>query len=162
MPSFISLPFVLFFSVFFLLYWRVLDRRLILQNLLILIGSYLFYAWWDWRFLFLLIGNSALNFFFGGFKWGRHERGSTGIFYLGWVWFQGLGSLFFFKYYNFFVQSLVSAAVPLGISFYTFRTRRYLLISGDVRLAPRRIGLFFFPTWLFRALSRDRSTGPER
>jgi D-alanyl-lipoteichoic acid acyltransferase DltB (MBOAT superfamily) len=58
-----SLPFILFFSLFFLLYWRLFNKSLVLQNLLILSGSYFFYIWWDWRFLFLLIANSALNYF---------------------------------------------------------------------------------------------------
>src|SRR5580698_5265758 len=138
--SFNSLPFFLFFVVFFLLYWRIFYKHLFLRNLLLLTASYFFYAWWDWRFLFLLIGNTALNYFLGLRIGGTENERRRGL-WLGLGLAAGLGSLFFFKYYNFFASSFNRAAgsrgfkpdmhviqviLPLGISFYTFRTISYL------------------------------------
>ena len=60
-----SLSFSSFFILFFFFYWFIFHKNLKFQNLLILIGSYVFYAWADWRFLPFLIGVSALNFFLG-------------------------------------------------------------------------------------------------
>ena len=112
-----SLSFILFFSSFFLLYWGLFQKHLTIQNLFILTGSYLFYAWWDWRFLFLLILNSALTWFLGiQMQKTEKERERNVLLWIGLL--QGLGSLFFFKLRGF---------LPLGISFYTFRTTSYLL-----------------------------------
>src|ERR1700679_1030150 len=100
--AFNSLIFLIFFLVFFFLYWFVFSRSLKLQNLLILTGSYVFYAWWDWRFLFLLIGSSILNYFLGiGIAKSKNEKPRSLLLWVGLL--QGLGSLAFFKYFNFFV-----------------------------------------------------------
>src|SRR5690348_4483495 len=136
-----SIPFAVFFSCFFILYWVIFKNNLKLQNLLILASSYFFYGWWDWRFLFLLIGSSLVNFILGIYiEKTTNEKKRRLLLYLGML--QGLGGLLFFKYYNFFVTSLADAfaavnihlnvhtlqlILPLGISFYTFRTISYLL-----------------------------------
>jgi alginate O-acetyltransferase complex protein AlgI len=153
-----SLPFILFFIGFFLLYWRVFSRDLSLRNGFILAGSYFFYAWWDWRFLLLLIGNTALNYVLG-LRIGRTENERHRDLWLGLGLAVGLGSLFFFKYYNFFASSLNSAAgslgvrldmhvvhviLPLGISFYTFRTISYLIDVKRNKIEPVRDWLAFF------------------
>ena len=62
---FTSLGFLLFFTVFFLIYWLICNRNLTAQNLFLLIASYAFYAWGDWRFLPLLIGASLFNYLLG-------------------------------------------------------------------------------------------------
>jgi alginate O-acetyltransferase complex protein AlgI len=155
---FTSLPFVLFFLVFFVLYWFVFSRDLKLQNLFILAGSYLFYAWWDWRFLFLLIGSSALNYFLGIQLYkSKQERYRSFLLWIGLL--QGLGGLLFFKYFNFFITSLVSALsavnvkpdiytlniiLPLGISFYTFKTISYLLDIKEGKINPTTDWVIFF------------------
>jgi alginate O-acetyltransferase complex protein AlgI len=152
-----SLPFILFFASFFFLYWRVFSGNLTVRNLFILVGSYFFYAWWDWRFLFLLVANTALNYFLG-LRLGKTEKESQRGFLLGLGLLGGLGSLFFFKYYNFFASSLNGAAaslgfrldmhvvqviLPLGISFYTFRTISYLLDIRRNKIEPVRDWLAF-------------------
>ena len=63
--QFDSIVFAIFFFVFFVLYWSVSRNALRVQNLLLLLSSYLFYAWWDYRFLFLLIFSTLLDFFSG-------------------------------------------------------------------------------------------------
>jgi D-alanyl-lipoteichoic acid acyltransferase DltB (MBOAT superfamily) len=153
-----SLPFILFFASFFFLYWRVFSRNLTARNLFILAGSYFFYAWWDWRFLFLLIANTALNYFLG-LRLGKTKKESHRAFLLALGLIGGLGSLFFFKYYNFFASSLNDAAasfglrpdmrviqviLPLGISFYTFRTISYLLDIKRNKIEPVSDWLAFF------------------
>jgi alginate O-acetyltransferase complex protein AlgI len=153
-----SLPFILFFVSFFLLYWRVFAGNLTGRNFFILAGSYFFYAWWDWRFLLLLVANTALNYFLG-LGLGKTEKEGHRSFLLGLGLLGGLGSLFFFKYYNFFASSLNSAAaslglrldmhvvrviLPLGISFYTFRTISYLLDIKRNKIEPVRDWLAFF------------------
>jgi alginate O-acetyltransferase complex protein AlgI len=135
---FTSWPVLLFFTGFFFLYWLVAGRDLRLQNLLILPGSYLFYCWWEWRFLFLLIGASALNYYLGiaidktdNIKYRRLLVG-VGVA-------QGLWMLFFYKYMN-----LHHGLIPLGISFYTFRTLSYLLDIDKGKIRPTRDWVIFF------------------
>jgi len=136
-----SIPFFFFFTVFFFLYWLVFKNSVQLQNLLILTGSYVFYAFWDWRFLFLMAGSSLLNYYLGIYiAKSKNEKRRQLLLYIGLL--QGIGGLIFFKYYNFFVTSFVEAfsffnislqahtlqlILPLGISFYTFRAMSYLL-----------------------------------
>ena len=59
-----SLDFAVFFPVFFVLYWAV-HKKLKLRNVFLLLSSYVFYAWWDWRFLFLIIFSSVVDFVVG-------------------------------------------------------------------------------------------------
>lgn len=153
-----SLPFSIFFLVFFLLYWTLFQRNLKAQNLLLLAGSYFFYAWWDWRFLALLAGASLLNFFLGIYLAkaktvsGRRLLLSIGLL-------QGVGGLIFFKYFNFFITSFLEAfraininldihtlriILPLGISFYTFRTLSYLLDINKGKISPTTDWIVFF------------------
>lgn len=153
-----SIPFVIFFTAFFLLYWLVVNRNLKAQNLLLLLGSYFFYAWTDWRLLSFLIAVSGLNYFLGlKIENATHEKTRRIYLYLGLL--QGLGGLLFFKYYNFFVTSFTEAfhsigislglttlnlIVPLGISFFTFRTISYLLDIDKGKAEASKDWLVFF------------------
>ncbi|HTR31348.1 MAG TPA: MBOAT family O-acyltransferase [Puia sp.] len=132
---FLSLSFLVFFPSFFLLYWFVFDRRLAAQNFLILAGSYLFYAWWDWRFLFLLGASSLLNYALG-LLMARTAGDGYQRLLIGIGLLQGLGCLLYFKYFNPFL--------PLGISFYTFKTISYLLDIRRGKIAPERDWIVFF------------------
>jgi len=178
---FTSATFVLFFAVFFLLYWYIFSGNLTLQNFLILTGSYVFYAWWDWRFLFLLVGSSILNYFLGiGIAKSKNEKYCNLLLWIGLI--QGLGSLGFFKYFNFFILSLISGfavfnihpdiytlniILPLGISFYTFRTLSYLLDikSGKIKPTTDWVVLFsyvaFFPSLLSGPIDRPKTIIPQ-
>jgi len=153
-----SIPFTLFFLVFFLLYWFVFKRNLKAQNLLLLTGSYFFYAWWDWRFLLLLIGVSMLNYYLGIQIPKSKSIGKRKVLLLIGL-LQGIGALVFFKYFNFFITSFVDAfqffnihlnlhtiriILPLGISFYTFRTLSYLLDIDKGKIEPTTDWTVFF------------------
>lgn len=171
-----SIPFVLFFLVFFCLYWFVTNKNLKAQNVLILLGSYFFYAWSDWRLLSFLIGVSALNYFLGSKiettlnpKWRRF------FLYIGLL--QGIGGLLFFKYYNFFITSFnevfsiglptLKILVPLGISFFTFRTISYLLdIDKGKQKATTDWVIFFnyvafFPSLLSGPIDKANKLIPQ-
>jgi alginate O-acetyltransferase complex protein AlgI len=136
-----SLPFAIFFTVFFILYWTLAKGSARHQNLLLLIGSYFFYAWWNVYFLTLLIASTALIYFLGiGIARSEAPGRKKLLLKLGIILMLGL--LFVFKYYNFFVHSLITLLekfsvkinfvslnliLPLGISFYSFRLMSYLL-----------------------------------
>ena len=131
-----SQVFFVFFSCFFLLYWFINKKSIHLRNYLILFGSYVFYAWWDWRFLFLILGSSLVDFFVAK----KINESNKKINWLLVSCFSNLGILFIFKYFNFFVQSfidltnlfglnisfnIINIILPVGISFYTFQTLSY-------------------------------------
>jgi D-alanyl-lipoteichoic acid acyltransferase DltB (MBOAT superfamily) len=132
---FLSLPFLLFLPVFFLLYWYVFGGSLRAQNGLVLVGSYILYCWWDWRFLFLLVGSSALNYGLGLLLTRTDREGYRGLL-VGIGLVQGLGCLLYFKYFNSFL--------PLGISFYTFKTISYLVDIRRGKIKPERDWVVFF------------------
>src|SRR5579871_5496260 len=132
---FLSLPFLVFFPVFFLLYWYVFGRRLDVQNFLVLAGSYFFYAWWDWRFLLLMAGSSLVNYWLGLLMARTASDGYQRLL-IGLGLLQGLGCLLYYKYFSPFL--------PLGISFYTFKTISYLLDIRRGKIAPERDSIVFF------------------
>lgn len=176
-----SITFAVFFAGFFLLYWLAFKQNLKLQNILLLAGSYVFYAWWDWRFLSLLIGSSALNYYLGIFI-AKSENNKQRRFLLFIGLLQGIGGLIFFKYYNFFITSFASAfsifnfhievrtlqlILPLGISFYTFRTISYLLDIDKGKIKPvTDIVVFFsyvafFPSLISGPIDRAKLLIPQ-
>jgi len=136
-----STAFLLFLPIVFILYWFVTNKSLKLQNTLIFVSSYIFYGWWDWRFLSLLAISSIIDFYASL----RMEATDNDRVRKRWLWLSmssNLGILCFFKYYNFFVNSWVEAwaslgyhmspwtvqvILPVGISFYTFQTMSYTI-----------------------------------
>jgi D-alanyl-lipoteichoic acid acyltransferase DltB (MBOAT superfamily) len=153
-----SIPFLIFFILFFTLYWFIFNKNLKSQNLLILIGSYVFYGWFDWRFLGFLIAVSALNYNLG-ITIGKTENLKYKRLLLSVGLIQGIGGLVFFKYFNFFVASFnnvfrslsinldlhtINIIIPLGISFFTFRTIGYLLDTYREKIIPTSDWVIFF------------------
>jgi alginate O-acetyltransferase complex protein AlgI len=126
---------LLSFPLFFCLYWYVFANRLRLQNVLLLAGSYGFYAWLGWRFLPLLIASSLLNYVLG-IAIHRATKEYSRRLLLGLGLLQGVGCLLFFKYWHSFL--------PLGLSFYTFRTLSYLLDIKRGAIKPTRDWVVFF------------------
>ncbi|NHM06440.1 MBOAT family protein [Flavobacterium sp. CYK-4] len=176
-----SYPFFVFFAVVFGLYWWVFNKNVKAQNFVVLAASYFFYAWADWRFSFLLLGVTILNYFLGIYI-NRSEKPMTRKILLNIGLLQGIGGLAFFKYYNFFVTSIADAfaligvqvslqtlniIVPLGISFFTFRTLSYLLDveKGKVKPITDWISFFtyvsFFPSLLSGPIDKARTFIPQ-
>jgi D-alanyl-lipoteichoic acid acyltransferase DltB (MBOAT superfamily) len=139
--TFNSIEFLAFFLSFYLLYWQVFGKSLKIQNLLLLFGSYVFYAWFNWKFLVLIIISSAFSYGCGLLiSKTANEKRKSFLLYLAIC--QSLGLLLFFKYFNFFIISVadlleaihlnpnihtLKIMLPLGISFYTFRLISYIL-----------------------------------
>ena len=147
-----SIEFLLFLPSVFFLYWLVLNKNIRLQNSLLLVSSYVFYGWWDWRFLFLILLSSILDFFVGL----RIHEALNQIHrkrYLFLSIFFNLSLLGFFKYFNFFIDSWINllnslgynksmwtlnVILPVGISFYTFQTMSYSLDIYFKKLKPTK------------------------
>ena len=155
--SFNSLAFLIFLPVVFCLYWFVFGRNLKWQNLLVVAASYVFYGWWDWRFL-LLIALTSFCSWGSGLLIGRYrdnprkaKRVSAANIIL------NLGILALFKYYDFFAQSfadlflggqadklLLHLILPVGISFYTFQALSYSIDVYRGRIEPVKDVVRFF------------------
>lgn len=145
-----SFSFLLFLPLVFAIYWGVNKKGLQLQNFLLLAASYFFYACWDWRFLFLLLFSTALDYF-TGIKMDEAKSQNHKKF---WFWLSvivNLGFLGVFKYYNFFADSFAAALsglgvqanfwtlkviLPVGISFYTFHGLSYVIDIYKGRIKP--------------------------
>ena len=152
-----SLDFAIFLPIVFFLYWFVMQNNLRYQNALIVLSSYIFYGWWDWRFLFLIIFSSCLDYFIGNRLKTESQQSKRKIL----LWFSiitNLGFLGFFKYYNFFLENFIDAftlfglqintnslniILPVGISFYTFQTLSYTIDVYKHKLEPTEDFLAF-------------------
>ena len=153
-----SFAFLLFLPIVFLLYWFVFRERR-WQNFLVVAASYVFYGWWDWRFLFLIAFTSICSFVSGLLL--EHYEGqrrmqqivSAANIAL------NLGILGVFKYYNFFVENLdallgmmgfhldwvtMRIILPVGISFYTFQALSYTIDVYQKKLPATRDIIEFF------------------
>lgn len=147
-----SIDFAIFLPIVFMLYWFVADRNLKLQNFLIVAASYLFYGWWDWRFLSLIIFSTIVDYIVG--RKLRNEDNPTSRKLLLWTSIiVNLGFLGFFKYYNFFLDNFnttfsffgaeikansLNIILPVGISFYTFQTLSYTIDVYKRKLEPTK------------------------
>ena len=136
-----SIDFAIFLPFVFILYWFVTNKNLKLQNLLIVISSYIFYGWWDWRFLSLILFSTILDYSIGISLSKQVNQNKRKM--LLWISIlMNLGFLGFFKYYNFFLANFMTAfsffgteinanslniILPVGISFYTFQTLSYTI-----------------------------------
>jgi D-alanyl-lipoteichoic acid acyltransferase DltB (MBOAT superfamily) len=153
-----SIDFAIFLPIVFLLYWFVANKNLKLQNFLLLLASYIFYAWWDWRFLSLIVFSSAVDYFVGiGLsKTEKHQKRKAILMLSVLV---NLGFLGFFKYFNFFSESFAEAftllgysfeasrlniILPVGISFYTFQTMSYSIDVYRRKMEPTKDIIAFF------------------
>ncbi len=144
-----SLDFSIFLPLVFIFYWFLFNENLKLQNFFLLVVSYIFYSWWDWRFLTLIFISSVVDYFIG-LKL-KDSKGLNRRYYLYLSLFINLGLLGFFKYYNFFISSFIDAftffgipfetntlkiILPVGISFYTFQTLSYTIDVYKNKLKP--------------------------
>ena len=148
-----SIEFLLFLPIVFVLYWFVFDKKLKYQNLLILVSSYIFYGWWDYRFLSLILLSTIVDYFIGLGISNQASLKNKRILLWCSVLFN-LGVLGFFKYYNFFIDSWIdlfssvgyyiksvwtlNIILPVGISFYTFQTMSYTIDIYKGKLKPTK------------------------
>lgn len=179
--TFQSLEYLVFLPVVFILYWTVCRSSKVLQNGLVVAASLVFYGWWDWRFLGLLL-LTALSTFFSGWWMGQTEERNRRKWFLTGAIVLNIGILFFFKYYNFFVQAFVDAfslmgkevsgstlkiLLPVGISFYTFTALSYTIDVYQRKVEPTRDLLaylsyvMFFPGILSGPISRAQKQLPQ-
>lgn len=147
-----SIDFAVFLPIVFILYWFITNKSLKLQNFLIVAASYLFYGWWDWRFLSLILFSTLVDYTIG--RQLKIEESKTKRKFLLWTSILiNLGFLGFFKYYNFFLDNFVTAfslfgtginansleiILPVGISFYTFQTLSYSIDVYKKKLEPTK------------------------
>ena len=137
-----SIEFLIFLPTVFILYWFVLNKNLKIQNTLVLLSSYLFYGWWDYRFLSLIFLSTVVDYIIGINIPKQNSEKNQKLLLWSSVLFN-LSVLGFFKYYNFFIDSWVelfsslgyeiksiwtlNIILPVGISFYTFQTMSYTI-----------------------------------
>jgi len=145
-----SIDFAFFLPLVFLIYWSVVYKSIKLQNIFIIITSYIFYGWWDWQFLFLIATSTLVDYFVGiGLKKYTSKKKRKILLWLSVI--TNIGILGFFKYYNFFLESFVNAfsffgkemsiqglniILPVGISFYTFQTLSYSIDVYKKKIEP--------------------------
>ncbi len=175
-----SIEYAVFLPIVFLLYWFVFNRNLKWQNLFIVAVSYLFYGWWDWRFLGLLVFTSLCTYASGLLieKYRDTPRKAKLFSALNIV--VNLLILGVFKYYNFFATSfadvflggktdglLLKVILPVGISFYTFKALSYSIDVYRGKLeASRDVISFlayvsFFPQLLAGPIERATNLLPQ-
>jgi alginate O-acetyltransferase complex protein AlgI len=176
---FIEFRFFWFFLAVFGVYWSLRDNRS--RKIWLLLCSYFFYAAWDWRFLFLLMGSSALDYFVGKML-ARTENPRARR---GWLMLSlgaNLGTLAFFKYFNFFISSAaallaclglpanvhtLNIILPVGISFYTFHSMSYTIdvYRGKMRAVSSLLDVAafigFFPQMVAGPIVRASTFLPQ-
>lgn len=176
-----SINFAIFLPVVFVLYWFVTNKSLTIQNILLLIASYFFYACWDWRFLFLLLFSTLLDYY-TGIKMSDAPNHKLKKF---WFWLSvcvNVGFLGVFKYYNFFAESFAEALdqlgihvdvwtlnviLPVGISFYTFHGLSYVIdiykskIDAERNFVQYAVFVSFFPLLVAGPIERATHLLPQ-
>lgn len=180
-----SFEYLLFLPIVFLLYWFVFDyamrkckRQLLWQNLFVVVASYIFYGWWDWRFLILIAITTLLSFLSGiGIEYAPTQRGKKAVMIANII--VNLGILGIYKYYDFFATQfarlfgiesdflLLHLILPVGISFYTFQALSYSIDVYRKQLQPTHdivaftAFLSFFPQLVAGPIERATNLLPQ-
>jgi D-alanyl-lipoteichoic acid acyltransferase DltB (MBOAT superfamily) len=176
-----SIDFAIFLPIVFFLYWFVVGKNLKIQNILIVIASYVFYGWWDWRFLFLIVFSTLTDYLVGVYL-SKTESNYRRKVLLSISIIVNILFLGFFKYYDFFVENFVTAfslfgirlnvrhlniILPVGISFYTFQTMSYSIDIYKRKLEPTRdfiafaAFVSFFPQLVAGPIERATNLLPQ-
>lgn len=176
-----SIDFAIFLPVVFILYWFVTNKNLKWQNFLIVTASYVFYGWWDWKFLSLIVFSTILDYVIGLRLRKENLEIKRKILLLTSITVN-LGFLGFFKYYNFFLDNFISAfsffgleinpsslniILPVGISFYTFQTLSYSIDIYKRKLEPTTnfiafaAFISFFPQLVAGPIERAKNLLPQ-
>lgn len=180
-----SFEFAIFLPIVFLLYWFVFDyatrkckRQLLWQNLFVVVASYIFYGWWDWRFLILIAITTLLSFLSGiGIEYAPTQRGKKAVMIANII--INLGILGIYKYYDFFATQfarlfgiesdflLLHLILPVGISFYTFQALSYSIDVYRKQIQPTHdivaftAFLSFFPQLVAGPIERATNLLPQ-
>jgi alginate O-acetyltransferase complex protein AlgI len=176
-----SIDFALFLPIVFIIYWSSYRKSLKIQNFILVVSSYIFYGWWDWRFLILIFFSTLLDYTIGlAIQNQTNDRKRKLLLWTSII--VNLGLLGFFKYYNFFIDNFVSAfsffghnlninslniILPVGISFYTFQTLSYTIDVYQRKLnATKDIVAFtafvtFFPQLVAGPIERATNLLPQ-
>ena len=180
-----SFEYLLFLPIVFLLYWFAFDyairgckRQLLWQNLFVVVTSYIFYGWWDWRFLILIAITTILSFLSGiGIERASTQRGKKAVMIANIV--VNLGILGMYKYYDFFAREfaelfgiesdflLLHLILPVGISFYTFQALSYSIDVYRKQIQPTHdivaftAFLSFFPQLVAGPIERATNLLPQ-
>lgn len=176
-----SLAFAIFLPIVFFLYWFVFNKTKGTQNALLIVASYYFYSCWDWRFLFLLVFSTFLDYYTGI----QIEKGKSEKSRKFWFWLSiliNLGFLGVFKYYNFFAASfsellnsagikaspiLLEVILPVGISFYTFHGLSYVIdiyykrIKAEYNFVDYSLFVSYFPLLVAGPIERATHLLPQ-
>ncbi|MFH6958404.1 MBOAT family O-acyltransferase [Flavobacterium aquidurense] len=176
-----SLAFAVFLPIVFFLYWFVFNKTKSIQNALLIVASYYFYSCWDWRFLFLLVFSTFLDYYTGI----QIEKGKSDKSRKFWFWLSvltNLGFLGVFKYYNFFAASfsellnsvgiqaspiLLNVILPVGISFYTFHGLSYVIdiylkrIKAEYNFVDYSLFVSYFPLLVAGPIERATHLLPQ-
>ena len=177
-----SLDFAIFLPIVFFLYWFVAVKNFKLQNILIVVSSYVFYGWWDWRFLALIVFSTFTDYFVGILLQKNNNNNQKRKVLLWISVIVNIAFLGFFKYCNFFIDSFVTAfsffglkisgthlniILPVGISFYTFQTMSYSIDIYYRKMEPTKdfIGfaafVSFFPQLVAGPIERATNLLPQ-
>jgi len=176
-----SIDFAIFLPIVYILYWFVTNRNLALQNFLIIVSSFIFYGWWDWRFLILMVSSASVDYVVGILLTKENNLRKRKLL-LSCSIIVNLGILAFFKYFNFFVDNFVDVfsilgikfntislriVLPVGISFYTFQELSYIIDVYRKKIEPTKsiIDYFafvsFFPQLVAGPISRAANLLPQ-
>lgn len=176
-----SFEFAVFLPIVFSIYWIIGGKRVRIQNLFMLISSYVFYGWWDIKFLALIIFSSLIDYSVGRML-EKEDKELRRKFLLAISLLVNLGLLGFFKYYNFFIENFIeivsffgrkpdintiSIILPVGISFYTFQTLSYSIdvyrkkIKATSDLIAFCSYVSFFPQLVAGPIERASSLLPQ-
>lgn len=145
-----SIDFAVFLPIVFIFYWFICNRNLKLQNFFLVVASYVFYGWWDYRFLSLIFISTMIDFLVGKkLATEENQRNRKTLLWISILF--NVGFLGFFKYYNFFLENFIATfslfgvsfktgslkiILPVGISFYTFQTMSYTIDVYKNKLKP--------------------------
>ena len=177
-----SIEFLLFLPTVFILYWFIFNKNHKSQNCLVLLSSYIFYGWWDYRFLFLILLSTIVDYIIGlNIPKQGSEKNHKLLLWCSVLF--NISVLGFFKYYNFFVDSWIdlfssigyeiksvwtlNIILPVGISFYTFQTMSYTIDIYKKKLEPTKdfisfaCFVSFFPQLVAGPIERATNLLPQ-
>jgi len=175
-----SVEFIYFLVVIFTIYWSLI-KSVKYQNITLLLGSYIFYGWWDYRFLSLIFVSTVINYFLG-LQISKNNSNRKKIIF-GFSMIFNLGLLSYFKYFNFFLNSFLDIInsftsystsfypweiiLPIGISFYTFQAMSYSIDVFYNRIKPTydflsfSVFISFFPQLIAGPIEKAERLIPQ-